>query len=437
MLARRHVSGARATVILHDANGGGAFEVGAKGWALVAAMDGTRDALGLSLAIDGRASVEEVERFLAELEGVGALEEGRPRDEPEAEARAQRPVEVLEGYALRCDGRGVCCAIYPSIVFTSEEAARARATMPEVLGGGEDEARVFLPERGADRRSLAVAVVDGRCAYLGEDRRCGLHARGGAGAKPLGCRAYPTALVDDGEAIRVGPVVECACVIASAVEPGPRGAPLLEGSPRTSAELDPRLVVDELPETIALHGSMTATRREVREWADAARAVAPDDVAARFAELAAQVRAHGLATKTKAARFDVESLLTRVDALGEAAARRQDERFRSERDAARRAFAWISTACALARRSPALFAEASPDMQGEERFYFRAVLFGHQAVPRSAEVTLAEELTRRAVRVVVARAMKAVARLAGLEDPGFRYPLAVLEAMVRAYGLPQ
>src|SRR6202012_3701960 len=115
-----------------------------------------------------------LEQFLEQLHLAGMLEDGA---EPEAstEARAPeadpdagaRPLDTLPGFTLSCDGSGSCCRLYASVVFGPLEATRARALLPEVLGGGERHERVFMPERGSGPTGGAVvASCDGRCAYL-------------------------------------------------------------------------------------------------------------------------------------------------------------------------------------------------------------------------------------------------------------------------------
>jgi hypothetical protein len=50
----------------------------------------------------------------------------------------------------------------------------------------------------------ALRQVDGKCVFLADDFRCGLHAKFGAASKPFVCRQYPVVAVDTGTERRVG-----------------------------------------------------------------------------------------------------------------------------------------------------------------------------------------------------------------------------------------
>jgi hypothetical protein len=53
--------------------------------------------------------------------------------------------------------------------------------------------------------------VDGHCLFLEEEQRCGLHARHGAEAKPIGCRRFPYGLVSTPLGGRVTTEHRCTC----------------------------------------------------------------------------------------------------------------------------------------------------------------------------------------------------------------------------------
>jgi lysine-N-methylase len=251
---------------------------------------------------------------------------------------------------------------------------------------------------------------------------------------------YPLALADDGVTVRVTPAIECACVVESAIASAEDGDELLPGV-RTSDEIDPRLVVDELPDEIGLTNDRSAPRSELRAWSDALRGVECEDVAAAFLALARLVGERGLdvdaalaAVKT-ARSIDAAGVSTRIGELGERAARREREDFRSPRDLARQTFALIEVACSIAGADLDALAAPKGSTAAAERFYFDTVLFGHHLVVRSGGQHLADALVDRAARVLVGRAMVVAVAMAEMKDPALRHPLAILEGTIRGYGL--
>ncbi len=50
----------------------------------------------------------------------------------------------------------------------------------------------------------ALRRVDGRCAFLGDDKMCRIHARFGMEKKPLVCRFFPRRSLIAGDAVRIG-----------------------------------------------------------------------------------------------------------------------------------------------------------------------------------------------------------------------------------------
>src|SRR5277367_2794044 len=192
VLARRHLVDGDERVVLHDLGSGGLVQIGPREWGLLAAADGTRDLEGILLAAareGAHARVPALEAFLQQLHAAGMLDEGidpAPVAAGADDGAAARPLDPLPGFTLSCDGSGSCCRIYASILFGPVEAARARALLPQVLGGGERHERVFMPERGSGPTGGAVvALRDGRCAYLADSGRCAIHEAGGAAAKPV------------------------------------------------------------------------------------------------------------------------------------------------------------------------------------------------------------------------------------------------------------
>ncbi|WP_438020241.1 YkgJ family cysteine cluster protein [Sorangium sp. So ce315] len=472
VLARRHLVGEEERILLHDVRTGELLQLGAREWGLLSAADGTRDVEGIVIAAareGAPARVAAAQAFFAQLHAAGLLAsedagEDAARWAPAAAATAaaatgapaapalvpgardprERPLEVLPDFSLHCDGRGSCCRIYASILFDPEEAARARALRPEVLGGGARHERAFTPERGAwPCAASVVAVRDGRCAYLageGGAGRCSLHAAGGPAAKPLGCRTFPASFVDDGESVRISVAVECACVLASVGRPG--GAPLVDPRLRARGDLDERIDVATLPDRVAVAPGRAAVRAELVAWSRRLAAAAPaPDVAAGLFALAAAVEAEGL-TDGAVARFEQPdplepaALAPWLAALHRRAARRarEDAAWRSERDLARRATQWIAAAT-FALAEPDLLAallQSPAPAPDRERFTLRAAIHGHRLL---GALPLSLALRDRAARLVVARALPLFCAEAGADDPACAEPIALVEAMLRGHGL--
>lgn len=474
--ARRHRIAGRDQVALHDLLHEQVALVGPREWALLRSADGTRDLEGIALAAarhGHHARRDHLLSFFRALRGAGMLTDGSAQVGIEhgaavAAGRSQAPLDPLPGYRLDCDGRGTCCRIYPTILFSPLEAAGARARCPEVLDGGHDEERMFTAERGAAEHGLpqarAVVLVDGRCAYLADDRRCHLHRQGGAGAKPLGCRLFPTTFTDDGQAIRASVAPECACVFASVGSD--RGERLVPPTVRCGADLPAEVYVSRLGDPVVVGGGRQVARASYVAWSRG--------VAARFGELV-QRRCEIPAGAFGADCIDVlwaladaleraglessqaeDALATPpplplaelrpwVAGLGRLVARRRprDAAWRSDRDLARRCFRWLEVACELVERrladGRAPVFEASARAAGAalraEAFYLHALLHGHRVLDG---LPVAAALRDRAVRIAVARALpEAMAGTGGMaaDDPALTHPLALCEAMVRGHGL--
>jgi len=456
VLARRHVVGGEERVVLHDVGAGRLVQIGAREWGLVAAADGTRDLDGVVLAAareGAHARAPALRAFLAQLHAAGMLEDGaveEPAGGATAEAStegaddgaAARPLVPLPGFGLHCDGSGSCCRFYGSVIFGPVEAARARGLMPEVLDGGARHEKVFTPERGsAPTGGAAVAYCEGRCAYLQGGGRCGLHAAGGPQAKPLGCRMFPAAFVDDGESVRVTVSVECACVLASVDRPG--GEPIVPAGARARGDLDPAIVVDRLDDHVTLTASAVAPRAAFMAWerAVARRFATAADPAAALWALGRAVEAEGLDEAAARRAIDgargiaADEIGAWAAALARRAARRghEDAAWRSEHDLVRLALRRIEAAAgALADPETAPAAAAAPAALRSERFYVEALLHGHRlAHGRPLSVALRD----RALRVVVARAWGLLFAEAADEDPACAHPLSLVEATLRGHGL--
>jgi lysine-N-methylase len=453
VLARRHLVDGEERVVLHDLLTGRLVQVGPREWGLLAAADGTRDLEGIVLAASregAHARMPALVTFLEQLHRAEMLDgglEAAPAAADDAEildaSAAERPLDSLPGFTLSCDGSGSCCQIYASVLFSPVEAARARALFPQVLGGGERHERVFMPEHGSGPTGVAaVALCNGRCAYLADAGGCSIHEAAGAAAKPVGCSAFPVLLVDDGETVRVSVAVECACVIASAGRSG--GAPLVSPEARVRGDLPPMLTVQSVPRTVQVSLAAKAPREALVAWSRRVAALPPaPDTAAAMLSLGAALAVDGLAADpapavASPAPIEPSAVRPWIEALHRRAARRahDDAAWRSERDLARRATRWIAGAAEALLDSgalEALLAAPIPAPQAED-LYLRALVHGHGLV---GDLPLSRALADRAVRLLVARAMPRVFAAEPLEDlPSLcAHPLALVEAMLRGHGL--
>lgn len=408
----------------------------------VLTLDGTRDFGGVILKVvqSGhfrRAS--EIKVLLGQMQEAGLLVDGIAPPDPEPERHPERPLEALPGYRLRCDAVGSCCTTFASVPFSEAEMLRAAAAAPELVDGPLD--RVFLPVWGSvDRSIVAVTMRDGQCPFLSEAARCVVHERSGSDAKPLGCTIFPKSFADDGEAVRVSVQVECACVMASATRSGDDGDVLLDGVTR-EADLHRRVHITRLPDEIRIHGVTTAPSRALRAWSEAVCGATIRDGVAAFWRLADAVEAAGL--DPEAARAAAEStspptaeLLARhLDAVAKLAeTRREAAAERADRDRIRVLAEWAALAAnalADATRVDDRLAEVPhPD---RERFYLRAVVWGHHLAQR--RLSLADALRDRALRLLLARQMAKSQTTAAAADPSAAYPITGMEAMMRGQAL--
>jgi lysine-N-methylase len=254
----------------------------------------------------------------------------------------------------------------------------------------------------------------------------------GAAAKPSGCATYPATFVFDGEAVRVSLGVECACVVESF---GRRdGAPLVPAGASTRADLPAGAQLGVLPETIAIHAGATAPRAAVVQWSRAAMRIAgTTDAVALLWSLAAKIDAGDLsedgarAAADSASPPDEAALAPWIAALAARTAAKQDaaDRWRSAGDRVRASSRLLAAAASSLKEgaplAAALAGEGAP--RALESFYVTAALHGHALL---GEVPLAHALRDRAVRLLLARALR--------DSP---YPIALVEAMMRAQGVKE
>jgi lysine-N-methylase len=429
-------------VAIHDTRGGDLVCIPPREWAILREADGTRDIGGICLAA-ARAGAyrkrSEVRALLAELHERGLLGDGIEHAPPKEEP-IDRPLDVLGDFSLHCDASGVCCGMYGSILFTPAEAARARALLPRVLDAGAEERRAFTPGTGACHDDLAVAMIDGRCAYLADSGRCAIHAAGGESAKPRACRAYPATFVDDGESVRVSVGIECACVLASRGRTA--GSRLVPDGAARLGDLEPGTHVVRLHERIALAPGLSASRADLVLWSRALLSSneTPDSVAALWSLADAILRDRCLrmdsATQawTAPCAPDAAALAPFIEALAARVAGRKasTEAWRSAKDRARITCGWLAEAVFALREPANLTAALAESPSAAEAFYVRAGLHGHHFVD---DVPLERALRDRAVRIVVARALGPTLMRLAPSDPSAAHPLALVEGMMRGHGL--
>lgn len=408
----------------------------------VLALDGTRDFGGVILKVVQaghfrRAS--EIKVLLGQMQEAGLLVDGIAPPDPEPERHPERPLEALPGYRLRCDAVGSCCTTFASVPFSEAEMQRAAAAAPELIDAPLD--RVFLPVWGSvDRSMVAVTMRDGQCPFLSDSARCVVHERAGSDAKPLGCTIFPKSFADDGEAVRVSVQVECACVMASAAL-AEEGEALLDGGVTTEGDLHRRVHITRLPDEIRTHGTSSVPRGALRAWSEAVCRADVNDGVAAFWRLADSVETAGL--DPAAARDAAESaspptaemLARHLEALADlAAVRHEAAAERAARDRIRVLAEWAELA-ARTLRDPEIAAQRLAEVPHpeRERFYLRAVVWGHHLAER--RLSLAQALRDRALRLLLARQMARTISPAAQADPSAAFPITGMEAMMRGQAL--
>ena len=484
VLARRHVIDGQEHVILHDQERDDVLQIGRREWGVIAAADGTRDVEGIVVAArreGAHARVEAVRGLLQTLAGRGMLEAGDPAEPVDVRSDASDPGAVrAQGGAparvestepteptdttetrsvgelgprplvaqpqgdLRCSGAGTCCRLYGTVLMSPDEFRRARALLPHWRVGSVPPERWVTPVRGSEPGPVLASIArDGACGFLQDDGLCAIHRVGGAAAKPWGCRAFPRVYVDDGVAVHVSFKPECPCVLAPTTgEPEPVVDPDLVDA----RSLPAAVVVDVLPDPVALDPGHEASRAEVREWiAHLAREPVPLDPAAAAWALADRIAATGSlaaapveqeeSPREEVAPPEVGAVMPWVVALHRRAAVRAREHaaWRSEDDLVRR----VSTALALLTRlllDPEALAEAltvPPPQPEQEARFWRGGLHSYRW-PRNG--ALVSALRDDALRIWVARSLP-LALAEKSDDPDLRAPLALVEAMLRAHGI--
>jgi len=429
VMPRIHVVDGHETLVLHDTRSQRVLRMEPHHWDVLACADGTRDFDAILLAVARKGAyrrASEIRALFDQLSDALLLQDGidaqHPPHVPPPETPADRPIEALPDYSLRCDGRGTCCGQYPSITFTKEESIRARAFVPSVTRGTHDRDHLFLPVVGSvDATNHAVSLVDGRCSYLADDGACRIHASAGPEAKPLACLMYPATFIDDGVSIRVSIAIECACVLASV---GVRdGRALVPQGAATRGALEEGTVVGVLPANVPLTTARVAPREALAAWSKGLFHRETQDVPGTLLALAEAIDRTGLDEEASARAFEkpaaVAPLKQFFGKLADATALSAEsaDAWRSSRDRLRVHRRRIADAASRLAREGAVH----PPHTQDEAFHLRATLFGHHAL--LGGLPLADALRERALRILVARAF---------ERSENEHPLAIVEATLRA-----
>lgn len=428
--ARQHVQGSRRFVILHDTQTDAIAEVDSTTWVVLSCADGTRDVAGL-VAAASRLGVtvrgELVSEVLERLQAQGMLDEGPPSSMPDqVELRprnqtwdASRPVEPLPDVTWACDGRGLCCSMFETVLMTPTDVHRAYGAWPEIQLHDVPVHRLMTPERGSAPSPINVPpLVEGSCAFLVEQGRCGIHAREGLQAKPSGCRLFPRRYRDDGESIRATLIPECACVLRI---PADWAEPVALEHEHIAADLASVIVVDEVPLSIPWTKTSTISRAAFRDWfAGVPRETWPADLAAWLWHLGQTIDGVEMSPSTWMARLEAVA----SDKL------QRDATWRSAQDVP---FLALTTVCTGASIQDCL---AVVDPAIEHR-YLAMLWWGYEDASR---VPWSLAVRDRAIRLWVARAVFAIREALPRfrDDLGidrFEDALAMVEAVMRAQGI--
>ena len=424
-MLRRHWIEGIETFALHDSRAGALLLLDRSAFEVVLASDGTRDVAGVRKAASrtlGAVTEERVRAVLDALHTEQLLTDDaeEPELEQELANASERALVRLPGYLFHCSGVGHCCAQYASIPLTRDDFLRARRAG---LAGGDSD-HVVLPLYGSNFGGrLAMTLVNGQCLQLGGDRRCGLHLRGGAEAKPTGCAAFPATLVDDGIDVRVTPALECDCVFASRGNDAPDHVELLTGY-QTLRSLPEGLAVRRLPDTIHVNDELTASPAQLSAWSREEAQLVPEESAPMHAiNLARRLEKAGLASSGVVLQessvhlaLAIRDLAAHMATAAEAAAA-----WRSPRDRTRIVRERVRDAAAALSGDTLTATLADTSFAADEAFALRTAIFGHQL---AGGAPLHRALVGFAAELIVARRLKTVA-------PELGHPIAAVHAAVR------
>lgn len=449
---RRTVIDGASRIAARDGLSGIELELTEEALALICCADGTRDLGGVVLEAVRRGvfhRASELEALLAELHARGFLTDGIEPGLPHRLESPHRPLAPLPGYRLHCDGNGTCCRSHDGVTFSLEEAARARALVPDALEPSTSLELSFPPIISSTPSfGRAVTFVDGQCPYLDSDGRCRIQVAGGPEAKPRGCQIFPSTFVDDGQTIHVSVLLECPCVLKSVdcLE----GADLVPAGAKEENDLIPGTQVLRLPEEIALAADRYCAREELRRWSTR--------LLERLDEVGdALAFCWSLADLLEAPAPDLEKLfeiardreppqattlgfrLMRLASLAEERAELIHQRRAGETQSGQLSL-WIARESArlvdFDVTDRLLQSEISKETQRRERFLLQASLFGYHLVTNHALcATVADALRDRTIRTLLARQLDSCPMEQRPPHPAAAYPLVAVEILMRGQGL--
>jgi len=312
------------------------------------------------------------------------------------------------------------------VMFLPQDVHAAEAAVAQA----DDDGLRFLPLHGsAPTAARAVGLRDGACAYLDADGRCRIHARAGHSAKPLGCRWYPTNVVDDGSQLRVAPVIECAC----AAMPVAHGDPLVPAGIDRAADLPVGIAVERVPERVAIAEGIEVERAEAFALLDRIAAVAcPGDAIGWLWSLADRLERVAMQADVAAVAAMPASVLAQACApWARAAADRlgAETVWRSPDDAVCVRLRTVAAAAALLSSPTAAVAllAATPDDPALEDLVVRAGAWGRTWLTGAP---LVDVLRTHAIAMALARAIPAFVPAAA-DGTLRRTPLAAVLAVRR------
>jgi Fe-S-cluster containining protein len=203
--------------------------------ALAPLLDGASEWSEIRTSLIGRGHAgEDVDDALRRLLFIHAVEGAGDAIAAKLERVLRReealPISILEGARFECQGSGACCQGYKFGPLTDADAARLDALDLAAAFPGVAPPYVETLDGGRYLRR------DGdRCIFLTGERRCGLHAAFGAGAKPSFCQVFPLESFGTVEGIRVVDRGTCATFAVSARA----GLPLYDDMARVRPLLRP------------------------------------------------------------------------------------------------------------------------------------------------------------------------------------------------------
>jgi Fe-S-cluster containining protein len=163
------------------------------------------------------------------------------------------PLLLPDNVVFTCQQSGACCRSDWLIGVDDAAHARLRNVAWErhdpALGAGVKFVPLPFPLPGGERLTFARRG-DGRCVFLTEDTRCGIHRHLGAAAKPQICREFPYHFVQTPDGVAVGVSFACTAVRAH------HGATLRAQQDEVRTVLSGSTRVERLPEPLTLFGSI-------------------------------------------------------------------------------------------------------------------------------------------------------------------------------------